>query len=282
MKKFSVKHLFFLVIFISNFVYEGARAQDYLSINNESIIFWITKQIIFKDNYEAEAKVFKQNKVRRFHMNYDKTYDYYQNSGTVNKDGYVTGRFYYDTTQIPEGEIIARLNSKNKPSYIFQYRDDGEKFIHFFSYDDDNKITLIADLSDSAYYNVLEPLYSSNKDNPMLNKVLMKRTDEITSYVNFRYNDEGKLISVYKEGNPDLYRIKYEPDKVIITKTNTVHTFEFKNGIFTGYEFIESETKYKYKTKITLNSKGLRETSTNTYDDGESYTSYYHYEYYEK
>lgn len=281
MKNISTKFLALISVFIF-LLNTGAQAQDYLSINNESIIFWITKQIIFKENYKEEARVFKENKVSRFHMNYDKTHDFYQNSGTVNRDGYITGRFYYDTTQIPEGEIIARLDSKNKPVYIFQYRDDGEKYNHLIYYDEDEKLKIIADLSDSAYYNLIEASYSSNKEKPLLNKILMQRTEEISKYINFRYNDEGKLISVYEEGKPDMYRIKYEPDKVTITKPTSVHTFEFKNGIFTGYNYLELESEYNYKTKITLNSRGLRETSTNTYDDGKSFIMYYHYEYYDK
>lgn len=276
------KYFYIGIIFISFALYKDSLAQDLLSINNESIVYWLTRQILFKDSYEEEAKILKKNNVSRFHMNYDNSHDYYQNSGTINKNGYITGRFYYDTTQIPEQEIIAKLDSKNRPSYIFQYRADGERFMHYFSYDEDNNIKIIADLSDSSYYQVIQVFYSSNKEKPLLNKILMTRSEEISKYVNFRYNDEGKLISVYEEGKPDLYRIKYEPDKVIITKVDGVSTIEFKNGVISGYNYFNPETNYKYKSIITFNSKGLKETSTNIYDDGTTYKMYYIYEYYDK
>lgn len=281
--KFPLKSLLLIIlfsIFISVFSPLTAGAQSYSSIDNQFIIFWVAKQIIFKENYEAEANIYKENKVRRYHLSYTKGGDYFQSSATINKNGYVDGRFFYDTTQIPEQEVIVKFNEKNNPTFLFQYTPNGEKFIHFISYETNGNIKVIADVSDSAYYTVLQPEYSSNESKPLLNKLFMQRTEDIYKYVNFRYNDEGKLISVYKEGNPDMYKIKYELDKVSISSLDYTMVFKLKNGIFAGYNYSDSDIKYNYTTTITFSKNGLRESTTNTYADGETYTQYYTYEYY--
>ncbi|MBS1516357.1 MAG: hypothetical protein JSS63_15095 [Bacteroidetes bacterium] len=281
MKFFLAAIIIFLAVIISPF---KSFAQPGHSYDNSSIARLMTFRILFKENLDAESKLLKRNKVKKIYLKNSKDDFWSERIRFIDVNGLINMEYSFDTMQSPVSAVRIVYDSINMPSIIYQTDESGLTYISHFYYKN-GKISSIIYSGDSIDYYLSAPVYSDNPGEPMLTKIKMQRYDDDYYYINFKYSESGKLIRVYEEGSPDLYKILNEPDKITLTTVeNDKIVLEFKNNIAQkmSLDFDGGKGYISYENKFS--ASGLRESVTVSYKDIDgkmrNYTQYYQYEFY--
>lgn len=281
MKFFLAAIIIFLAVIISPL---KSFAQPGHSYDNSSIARLMTFRILLKENLDAESKLLKRNKVKKIYLKNSKDDFWSERIRFIDVNGLINMEYSFDTLQSPVSAVRIVYDSINMPSIIYQTDESGLTYISHFYYKN-GKISSIINSGDSIDYYLSAPVYSDNPGEPMLTKIKMQRYDDDYYYINFKYSESGKLIRVYEEGSPDLYKILNEPDKITLTTVeNDKIVLEFKNNIAQkmSLDFDGGKGYISYENKFS--ASGLRESVTVSYKDIDgkirNYTQYYQYEFY--
>lgn len=260
-----------------------STAQINFTYDNESLYRLMTYRIMLKKNIEAEAKLIKEKKVKKIFLKSGKNDEWSNRIMFYDRNGLLTARYSFDSLQTPENEIRIVYDSINKPFLIVQNFGEGGNIVSKFYYKG-AKIGSIFLSGDSLSYTVCYPEYADNEGDPLLKKIKMVSTDDDYYYINFKYNEAGKLIRVYEEGSPDIYIIKHEPDKVTVSGEDETAMMEFKNDLLTRITFDFDKNTQQIVYEYKYGASGLKESSTMTYKNKsgktDSFTEYFVYEYY--
>jgi len=273
----KLKILFFVIAAVI-FSAGNGNAQSLIKVNNSSIFYYITDNIIFKDKIDAEAQLWKSRGVKQSTMEFTGGKNDGKVVSHINKNGYIDLRKVYDTDGFTKEEYYAKYKEGTDDAEELEYTDAKDNFRDEIFYKN-GRIDRIQSKDRTRDYDIIYFYYTKKSSHPH-KIVFVQALGDSRTYL-FDYDSKDRLISVTTGSGKTIYSVEYSDDKIIITSLIDESTYEYKNNIFCKLTIRNLSKEETYTEAYTLDENGMRTGGYTSSSNGEKETITISYKYYE-